>query len=73
MEMYNSWYMTIIESLRKEIRTCGKSRYRISKDTGIDQAALCRIMQGGSCKVETVEILYKYFGFEMKPKKKKAR
>ncbi len=65
--------MKIIEILRKEIRTCGKSRYRISKDTGIDNAALCRIMQGGSCKVETVEILCKYFGFVLKKNKKKAR
>jgi hypothetical protein len=62
--------MEIIEILRKEIRTCGKSRYRISKDTGIDKAVLCRIMQGGSCKAETVEILCKYFGFELVRKKR---
>jgi len=67
--------MTIIETLRKEIRTCGKSRYQISKETGIDQAALCRIMQGGSCKAETADILLKYFGIELvaKKSKKKAR
>ena len=67
--------MTIIETLRKEIKTCGKSRYQISKDTGIDNAALCRIMQGGSCKAETADILLKYFGFELvkKKSKKKAR
>ena len=65
----------IIEILRKEIRTCGKSRYQISKDTGIDNAALCRIMQGGSCKVETADILFKYFGLTITKKKtvKKAR
>ena len=60
--------MTLIEMLRKEIKTCGKSRYEISKATGIDQAALCRIMQGGSCKVETVDILLKYFGYEIRKK-----
>jgi hypothetical protein len=63
--------MTIIETLRKEIKTCGKSRYRISAETGIDNAALCRIMQGGSCKVETADILLKYFGLELKPKGQK--
>ena len=63
----------IIEMLRKRIKTCGKSRYQISKDTGIDQAALCRIMQGGSCKVKTVDILLKYFGLEIKPKKKRKK
>jgi len=54
--------MTIIDTLRKEIKTCGKSRYRISAETGSDNAALCRIMQGGSCKVETADTLFKYFG-----------
>jgi len=63
----------IIEMLRKQIKTCGKSRYQISKDTGIDQAALCRIIQGGSCKVETVDILLRYFGLEIKPKRKKHK
>jgi len=61
----------IIEQIRKEIRTCGKSRYRISKDTGIDKAALCRIMQGGSCKVETADKLLKYFGLTITKKGKK--
>ena len=65
--------MKIIETLRKEIRICGKSRYQISKETGIDQAALCRIMQGGSCIVETADILLDYFGIELKPKKKKVK
>ena len=62
-----------MEQIRKQIDTCGKSRYRISKDTGIDKAALCRIMQGGSCKAETADILLKYFGIELVAKKKKKR
>jgi hypothetical protein len=61
----------IIEKLRKQIKTCGKSRYQISKDTGIDQAQLCRIMQGSGCIVETADILCKYFGLELKPVKEK--
>jgi hypothetical protein len=63
----------IIEEIRKRIKMCGKSRYQISKETGIDEAALCRIMQGGSCKVETADILLKYFGVELIRKKGKER
>jgi hypothetical protein len=63
----------IIETIREYIRTCGKSRYRISKDTGIDEAALCRIIQGGSCKAETADILLNYFGLELVAKKNKKR
>lgn len=62
--------MNIIEILREEIKTCAKPRNQISIDTGIDPAALCRIMQGGSCKVETADILFKYFGYEAKKKKR---
>jgi len=40
----------IMEQIREQIETCGKSRYQISKETGIDKAALCRIMQGGRKK-----------------------
>jgi len=63
----------IMEQIREQIETCGKSRYQISKETGIDKAALCRIMQGGSCKAETADILLKYFGFELVQKKKKRK
>ena len=64
----------IIEEIRKQIKRSGKSRYRISRDTGIDEAALCRIMQGGSCKVETADKLLKYFGLTIaKQGKKRGR
>ena len=66
--------MALIEILRKQIKTCGKSRYEISKATGVDQAVLCRIMQGGSCMAETADILLKYFGLTIAKKiRKKAR
>ena len=62
----------IMKRIRKEIETSGKSRYRISEETGIDKAALCRIMQGGSCKAETADILLKYFGMTITKKAKKG-
>lgn len=60
----------IIEAIRKQIKTCGKTRYRIAKDTGVGEDQLCRIMQGKTCSVETADTLLKYFGIELKPKKK---
>ncbi len=56
----------IIEEIRKQIKKCHVSRYQISKDTGINEAALCRIMQGRSCRVETADKLLKYFGLKMR-------
>ena len=61
--------METIKILRKEINACNKSRNQISIDTGIEPAVLCRMMQGGSCKIETADILLKYFGYEIKKKR----
>jgi len=62
----------IIEKIRKRIEKSGKSLNQIGRDTGIDKAALSRIMNGGSCKVETADKLLKYFGLTI-TKRKKAR
>ena len=56
----------IIEEIRKRIKASGKSLNQLGRETGIDKAALSRIMRGGSCKVETADILLKHFGFAMK-------
>jgi hypothetical protein len=61
--------MNIAALLRQTIKTCSISRYKIAQDTGLEAAALCRFMQGGSLKVETIDILFDYFGFEIKRKK----
>jgi transcriptional regulator with XRE-family HTH domain len=34
------------DQIRQAVRTSGLSRYRIGKDTGIDQASLSRFMSG---------------------------
>ena len=68
----------ILKNIAKAIKDSGKSRYQISKDTGIDNAVLCRIATGsgtGSCSTRTADILCKYLGLELvaKKSKKKAR
>lgn len=55
----------ILTEIRKHIKRGPVTRYQISKDTGIDAAALCRIMQGQSCKVETADKLLGYFGLKI--------
>lgn len=65
----------IIEEIRKQIKTSSKSLNQIGRETGIDKAALSRIMNGGSCKAETLEVLLNHFGYEIRKKKttKKSR
>ena len=61
----------IIETIRKHIEQCGKTRYRIAKETGVGEDQLCRIMQGRTCTVETADILLEYFGLTIAKKDKK--
>jgi len=63
----------IVETIRKHIKACGKSRYQISQDTGVDEATLCRIVAGKACSTETADILLKYFGLRISKKCKKKR
>ncbi len=62
--------MNITKIIIHEIKTCGKSRYQISKETGISQAALFKINNGRPCTSETADILLAYFGYELKKRKR---
>lgn len=61
----------IIEQITKAIEKSGISRYQISKDTGIDQSVLYRIVNGGGCSIETADLLCEYLGLELRPKTRK--
>ncbi len=61
----------IMESLAKAIKESGKSRYRIAKDTGVDNTVLFRIVNGGNCNVQTLEILCEYLGLELVQKRRR--
>jgi hypothetical protein len=62
----------IMEIIRQAIEESGKTRYRIHKDTGVDQAVLCKIAGGGTCSMETADRLCEYLGLELKPRRRKA-
>jgi hypothetical protein len=65
------------EQVRQAIETCGKTRYQISQDTGIDQATLCRFMGGkGGLSIPVLDTLGEYLGLRIvavKPREKKGR
>lgn len=63
----------IVETIREHIETCGKSRYRISVDTGVDEATLCRIVAGKACSTETADVLLKYFGLTIAEAKQREK
>ena len=62
--------MKILKSIARAIEKSGKSCYQISKETKVDQAVLSRIVNGGSCSIETADTLFKYFGLTIAKKKR---
>ena len=57
--------MDILKIIRQEIIESGKTRYAISKETGVKQEQLLRLMDGKTLTVKTTEILLKYFGYNL--------
>jgi hypothetical protein len=64
----------ILDTIKKQIQQCGKTRYQISKETGICQAALSRLMSGErrSIHCKSADILLRYFGYELRKKKRQG-
>jgi hypothetical protein len=73
MQAHNKLADMIVTSIAQAIEKCGKSRYQISKDTGIDQAILCRVVNGGTCGLRTADKLCEYLGLELRPRQAKGR
>ena len=63
----------ISESLRAAITKCGKTRYQISMDTGINESTLSRFMTGGSLNTKNADILADYLGFDLVKRTKRTR
>ena len=64
----------ILDDIRKAIDASDKSRYRISKDTGVSESHLSQFMDGTKgLSVEALELLADYLGFEIvaQPKRRK--
>ena len=62
----------ISDQIRDAIESADVTRYRISVETGINEATLSRFMNGtGGMTVETLDKLGEYLGLEIVEKKKK--
>ena len=56
----------LTEQVRQAIETCGKTRYQISQETGIDQATLCRFMgRKGGLSNPILDTLGEYLGLQI--------
>jgi hypothetical protein len=63
---------TFSEQLRRSIGECGRSRYALSCETGVDQSTLSRFMHGGALSLAVVDKLVEALNLEIQPRKGKA-
>ena len=57
---------TVIDEIRNAIKQCGRTRYAISKATGISQSQLSRLMsQKAGLSIESLEALAENLGLEI--------
>ena len=66
------------DQIRQAIEACGKSRAQIARETGVDEATLCRFVQGRhGLLMETLDRVAECIGLrvvlEKGPKTKKGR
>jgi len=62
----------LLETVQRELKRCGVSRYEIAKQCNIDQTVLFRVFHGGSCSVATLDKLCQFLRLELKSKNRKA-
>jgi transcriptional regulator with XRE-family HTH domain len=63
---------TVSERIREAIEAADVSRYRIARETGIEQSALSRFMSGErGLSQEAIDDLAEFFDFELVPRQKR--
>ncbi|MFM9958851.1 MAG: helix-turn-helix domain-containing protein [Phycisphaerales bacterium] len=62
----------VTDTIRRAVQECGETRYRISKETGIPQATLSRLVSGErEPSGALIDTLSAYFGLELLPAARK--
>jgi transcriptional regulator with XRE-family HTH domain len=65
---------SVSDALRRAITGAPVSRYRIARDTGVEQSALSRFVKGRrSLDLTTVDLLADYLGLELVKREDKGK
>lgn len=55
----------VSESLRSELKRCGRTRYAVSKATGIPESVLSRFVHGSPLRGTNLDLLADYLGMKL--------
>ena len=66
--------MMVSERVREAVETAEATRYRIARETGIEESALSRFLSGErGLPMEAIDTLAEYFGLELVLRRKQKR
>ena len=66
--------LKLSEQIRHAVETCGQTRYRIAKETGIDAATLSRFVNGErGLPMKTLDVLADYLVLNITATKRKGK
>lgn len=51
--------MSLSDQIRRAIRDCGVTRYRLAQESGVDEASLSRFMAGSGITTTTLDAIAK--------------
>ncbi len=63
----------VSETLRRELKNCERSRYAVSKATGIPESVLSRFVHGQPLRGANIDLLAEHLGLVLTRKPGRAR
>ena len=57
--------ITFKDQIRSALATCGETRYRVEKNSGLTEPQLCRFAAGEGMSMSALDTLAEYLGLEI--------
>ena len=55
----------LTDQIRAALENCGETRYRVAKNSGLNEPQLCRFMAGAGISFKALDKLAEYLGLEI--------
>jgi hypothetical protein len=55
----------LTDQIRAALENCGETRYRVAKNSGLNEPQLCRFMAGAGVSFKALDKLAEYLGLEI--------
>jgi hypothetical protein len=57
--------LSLTDQIRAALENCGETRYRVAKNSGLNEPQLCRFMAGAGISFGALDKLAAYLGLEI--------